>query len=193
MYFNGGDAGIYAYRLFSTVDLIMLDTEREKEIGLGPEYPYDALADGECIISSEFSDKVEIGDWVKIQFDMRYLMQALIIHYNENRPAGSAEVKYRPFNSHFDCKVVDFIYEPYGKYPSSYQSDVVLMEFNNFLPYMEGFLPGFYTNNDDFMAYFTEERTLESFASQLMYILPSPRIDYYSSADFGKIKSGVLG
>ena len=171
----------------------MLDTERELEIGLGPEYPFNALADGECIVSSEFSDKVKIGDWVNIQFEMNYLMEALIHHYNTIRPAGSAYVDFRYFYSHFDCKVVDFIYETYGKYPSSSQSEVVIMEFNNFLPYMEGFLPGYYNNNEDFMAYFTEERTLESFASQLMYTLPSPRIDYYSSADFGKIKSGVLG
>ena len=67
------------------------------------------------------------------------------------------------------------------------------MEFNNFLPYIADSLPRHYTDNDDFMAYFTEEKTLESYASQLIMTLPSPRVDYYSSADFAKIKSNVLG
>ena len=193
MFFNGKSASMYTRNLYKTIDLILLDTEREKEIGLGPEYPFEALSDGECIISSEFANRVDLNQWVSITGDMRYLLDNQINYYNEHRPAGSEEVRFKYFYMYFDCKVVDFIYKPYGKYPSTFQSDVVLMEFNNFMPYLVNFFPDEYTQNEDFMAYLTEEKTLESYASQLMYTLPSPRIDYYSSADFGKIKSGVLG
>ena len=43
------------------------------------------------------------------------------------------------------------------------------------------------------MDYLRDENRLYDYTSLFMYTLPSPRIDYYSSADFNKIKSGVLG
>ena len=67
------------------------------------------------------------------------------------------------------------------------------MEFNNFLPYVVDFFPDYLTENDDYIDYMTEDSRLEMFASQLVMTLPEPRIDYYSSPDFAKIKSGVLG
>ena len=66
------------------------------------------------------------------------------------------------------------------------------MEYNNFLPYVAGNFPDYLKDNRYFMDYLEEDKTLESYAAQLMMTLPSPRIDYYSSADFAKIKSGVL-
>ena len=73
------------------------------------------------------------------------------------------------------------------------QETVTLMEFNNFLPHIVNFLPNYLKENKDYIAYLTEENRLEQFASQLVMTLPDPRIDYYSSPDFTKIKAGVLG
>ena len=67
------------------------------------------------------------------------------------------------------------------------------MEFNNFLPYVVDRFPGYLKDNDDYIDYMTEESRLEMFASQIVMTLPEPRIDYYSSPDFAKIKAGVLG
>ena len=73
------------------------------------------------------------------------------------------------------------------------QDTITLMEFNNFLPYVVDFFPDYLKSNGDYIAYMTEEKRLEQFASQLVMTLPEPRIDYYSSPDFSKIKAGVLG
>ena len=35
--------------------LILMDTEREREIGLGTQYDYPALKDGECLISDSLA------------------------------------------------------------------------------------------------------------------------------------------
>ena len=67
------------------------------------------------------------------------------------------------------------------------------MEYNNFLAYVADTFPENFTDNDDFMAYLKEDKPLESYASKFMMTLPAPRIDYYSSSDFSKIKSDVLG
>ena len=42
------------------------------------------------------------------------------------------------------------------------------------------------------MAYLEQDDILEQFAALLMMTLPSPRIDYYTSADFARTKKGVL-
>ena len=57
------------------VGFTLLDTNREKEIGLGPDYPYDPLGPGECIIPSaletkKFGEEAEyfkVGDEISIQ------------------------------------------------------------------------------------------------------------------------------
>ena len=42
------------------------------------------------------------------------------------------------------------------------------------------------------MAYLNSENRLEDFAMLFMMTLPSPRMNYYESSDFAKIKKGVL-
>ena len=49
MFFNA-----YALLYYKETNVMALDTEREKEIGLGPQYPFDPLDVGECIVSSEY-------------------------------------------------------------------------------------------------------------------------------------------
>ena len=40
-----------------------IDTQREKDIGIGTDWPYDPLGAGECIVTSEYEDASE-GDTV---------------------------------------------------------------------------------------------------------------------------------
>ena len=58
--------------------LTLLDPSREKEIGLGPNYPYDPLGPGECIIpsvmeSKKFGEPAEtfkVGDVISISINL---------------------------------------------------------------------------------------------------------------------------
>ena len=38
-----------------------MDTKREKEIKLGPKWPFDPLAEGECIANSVFSTEYNVA------------------------------------------------------------------------------------------------------------------------------------
>ena len=67
------------------------------------------------------------------------------------------------------------------------------MEYNQFYAYVSDYLPGYYRDQAGFMSYLNDENRLEDFAMLFMMTLPSPRMDYYESSDFAKIKSGVLG
>ena len=42
------------------------------------------------------------------------------------------------------------------------------------------------------MEYLSTENILEQYSALLMMTLPSPRVDYYTSANFAKTKKGVL-
>ena len=48
----------HIYENYGPINLILIDTEREKEIGLGPDWPYKPLGPGECIISRVFADTI---------------------------------------------------------------------------------------------------------------------------------------
>ena len=42
--------------------LVLMDTEREKSIDLGPDYPFGKLKPGECVMSSALADTLSVGN-----------------------------------------------------------------------------------------------------------------------------------
>jgi len=55
---------------YFATNLFLMDTERENEIGLGPEYPYDALGEGECIVSSDYEEDYGLNEYMTLQIDI---------------------------------------------------------------------------------------------------------------------------
>ena len=49
---------------------MFMDTEREKQINIGPNWPYGPLAEGECIASDKFeaSYNVKIGETINFHY-----------------------------------------------------------------------------------------------------------------------------
>jgi len=81
------------------------------------------------------------------------------------------------------CTVVGILGGTYGKYINRDIDATVIMEYENFLPFLLPFLP--VTDNTDFNRYLTENASLlEYYADFLMYTLPSPRYNYYESSNF---------
>ena len=46
---------------------MLWDTELEKEIKLGVQYPFDALKKGECILHKKLEKHLKIGDEIKLR------------------------------------------------------------------------------------------------------------------------------
>ena len=65
--------------------LKFIDTEKEKQIGLGTTWPFKKLNPHECIISNKFkkSEGVNIGESVKINLKMRNFWYTHYHYYNE--------------------------------------------------------------------------------------------------------------
>jgi hypothetical protein len=78
----------------------------------------------------------------------------------------------------------------YGKYINRDIDGTVIMEYENFLPFLLPFLP--VTSNQDFNSYLTNNPLiLEYFADFLMYTLPNPRYNFYESSNFENIQNDV--
>ena len=74
---------------YGVINLILIDTEREKEIGLGTDWPYKPLGPGQCIISRAFADTiyddyaVGIGDKLNLNVLIYNLTQTQADYFNE--------------------------------------------------------------------------------------------------------------
>ena len=70
----------------------MLDTKRESDIGLGTDWPFEALNAGECLLSESFSG-ADIGDDITVNVNLHNLINAMANHYNNYiKAAGDQEI-----------------------------------------------------------------------------------------------------
>lgn len=101
--------------------VMLMDTQREKDIYLGTEYPYDTLSSGQCLISSDMEDLMNISENQAIQLYMNITMTVTALMQNYN--VLSAQNGWEPLtNTTFNytvqmpCTVVGFLDETYAKY-----------------------------------------------------------------------------
>lgn len=88
------------------------------------------------------------------------------------------------------CTVAGFLGLTYGKYMSVDIDATVIMEYENFLPFLLPFQND--TTNTDFNNFITSNPLiLEQYADFLMYTLPKPRYAYYESSNFETIQNQI--
>ena len=170
--------------------LLLIDTELEKSIGLGTEYPFGKLDAGECIVSPIFENNgYSVGDTVRVYVWLTQLIRAQAEYYNQNvRAPDESEVwTDHGFERWMNCTIAGFIEEPYGKVPTEDWNRLIIMELNEFYQSTE-FVDSFPTwlpKFPDFVDYLTQtENILEQYTSLIMVMLPSPRYSYYENAYF---------
>lgn len=71
------DTGVY-----KSLCVMLMDTDRETEIGLGSDYPYEPLAAGECLIPSIFATDFSVGDEFEIYVSLYELTDTQSNFYN---------------------------------------------------------------------------------------------------------------
>ena len=56
--------------------IVFIDTEREKEIGLGPDWPFEPMGESECIINKEIANNydIKVGDEITPILHAMYLI-----------------------------------------------------------------------------------------------------------------------
>ena len=67
--------------------VMLMDTDREEKISLGPEYKYGPLKAGECIVPKsavkDYGDGLNVGDEVQLQMELYPLSLTQSKYYND--------------------------------------------------------------------------------------------------------------
>ena len=66
------------------------------------------------------------------------------------------------------------------------------MEYNQFFPYINPWLPDKMEENSDFLDYLSRPNILEDFAEMFVMTLPGDRISYYKTSDVEKLRHDVF-
>jgi hypothetical protein len=71
----------YPYESF----IILIDTERERQISAGARYKFDAMKEGECYVNIDMADRmgVTIGDVIYNRFDLYQNLAGLVKEFNK--------------------------------------------------------------------------------------------------------------
>ena len=106
-----------------TGNLMLIDTEREKEIYLGVGWPFEPLGLGQCLLAAEVGVlwNVHKNDVVNLTMDLTLQLNAMIGVFNKENEFHPFK-QIRPFNNasvQVPCTVTDFMASSYEKFPPS--------------------------------------------------------------------------
>ena len=179
--------------------VMFMDTKLEKEIGLGPKWPFEPLGEGECLASTSFSEEysVKLNDTIIFHFDIRNILNVIRHNYDklakENGWEKMASVPPDDDDrSHLamNCTIVKLFSSEstYGKLPQSGNDDQIILEWKYWLSYFSKFLDERWASNQDLMNYMQTPGMQNQYAPAFMMTLPEPRFKYYQYKDYSKIK-----
>lgn len=104
----------------SSANVLLIDTELEKQIMLGPDYPYGPLEAGECIINSGIlidNPLLKVGDTIHVEIELEDLIKDMSKVFNRYyREPGARNVYVTQFTTTMPCIIKEIMSEPYGKY-----------------------------------------------------------------------------
>lgn len=81
--------------------------------------------------------------------------------------------------------------QAYGKFGQKDLNTEIIMEYNQFFPFMTNYLPDELGDNADFVAYLSQPKILEEFAEMFMMTLPGDRLDFYKTSDVAKMRKNI--
>lgn len=113
-------------------------------MGLGTLYPFGYLNQGECLISSAFAENYQlvVGSQASININLGTTWHSIVEQYN----AVATLNKWTPYVYvsriiSTQCTVAGILGGTYGKYMNTDIDGTVIMEYENFLPFLEPFVP----------------------------------------------------
>ena len=170
--------------------LMLIDTEREKEIELGRSYPYGKLSEGECLVHKNLigTNKKEFN--MKIPLN-NFLINALLYYYYDNKEVANKTkenleniLREGNFVIEFNCKVKEVIDNLYGK-ESADDDNIIIMEQEYFYKYISDFLPINITEYfPDFKNILKENIKAQEFGNVLIINFPKNRLNFYTESDY---------
>lgn len=187
--------------------LMLLDTDRERQIGLGSRYPHKAMKEGECMLNEMMASKLNVaeGDIMFVRMSLWQDLVAIVDMFNKKvaGPMGVRKINRESLrraspevSAMMPCRVAHIGNQSYGKVPNDAIGEQIFMEYKHFLPHFAKYMPqGILSENRLFVEFLRNQAKFNSLfeiADFLMVTLPSPRVNFYKSSDFYQIQKGVI-
>ena len=155
------------------------DTELEKSIGIGLEWPFGPLKMDECVISKNLQLRLDLslGSSIMVSSEsMENRLSQIIDNYNEvaSENGWQRASHYGANQTLFSCTIAGVMTDTYGKFAQNLPNTIVF-EYEFFvrqsLNYMIGLMP-----NLDFKGWLDSKPNLMyEYAGYALMVLPEPR------------------
>ena len=179
-YFNG-------FSPYHQIYLVLIDTDKEKEIDLGRSYPYKKLKEGECLVHKNLLINEEKTFNISISMK-NFITNTLLYYYhdikNKNKKYNLELEHLSELNEYisFTCDVVDSFNDNYGK--EGDDDNLVIMEQEYFYKYISNFI------SKDILEYFPDYSKIvknikaQDYGNTLIINFPKNRLNYYMGDDY---------
>ena len=172
------------------VYLMLIDTDKERDIELGRSYPYDKLKEGECLVSKsllvdeqkEFNFMIPMTD---------FLIDTLLIYFNDNTNKTEKDLRdifeSNDFSVNMNCKIIDSLSNNYGK-ESDDDNNIIIMEQEYFYKYLSNFVPEIINNKFPLYKEVLKNKIKASdYGNTLIVNFPKNRLNYYTEDDYDNL------
>ena len=167
--------------------LMLIDTEKEREIELGRSYPFNKLKEGECVIHKNLI--INNDNKFKLKIDMKnFIIDTLLYFYHDIKSDNDTDpnLEYLPeigTSVTFTCNVVDTFNDNFGK-ESGDDDNIVIMEQEYFYKYLYKFISNDIT--DLFPDYPEKIKNLKAqeYGNAIIINFPKNRLNYYTGDDY---------
>ena len=165
--------------------LMLIDSNREKQMELGRSYPYKKLNQGECLVHKSIYMKG--SDQINLVVSMQnIIINSLLYYYNDQKEVPDPNLKYLEILNtyiNFPCKIVGVMKDSYGK-ESNDDDNFVIMELEYFFNYISNYM------GKDILEYFPDypkylkEMKPAEYSNILIINFPKNRLNYYTGDDY---------
>ena len=181
-YYNG-------YSPYNRLYLMLIDTDKEREIELGRSYPYKKLKKGECLVHRNLIyDENKIFNLSVSLYD--FIIDTLLYYYNDIKNESDPGLEYiDQFTTYipFSCNIIDTFKDNYGK-ENGDDDNIVIMEQEYFYEHLANFIP------KDILEYFPDYPDKiknikgQDYGNVLIINFPKNRLNYYTEDDYDNLK-----
>ena len=175
------------YSLTDKLYLMLIDTDRERDIELGRAYPYKKLNEGECLVHENLVRENKKELYLSISMK-DFLINTLLYYYHDIKNNNESDPNLEHINEinnyiSFKCTIVNTFSDNYGK-ESSDDDNIVIMEQEYFYKHLSKFI------SDDILRYFPDygdkikDIKGQEYGNILMINFPKNRLNYYTGDDY---------
>ena len=174
------------YSPYNELELILIDTEREKKIELGRAYPYNKLKPGQCLVHKNlaiFKEKT-----LNISLSMNdFITNTLLYYYydiknkNESHPGLIHLPEFENYVQ-FTCDIVDTFNDNFGKEREI--DNLVIMEQEYFYKYISKFIPKYILEFFPDYPNIVKQIKAQDYGNALIVNFPKNRLDFYRGDNY---------